>query len=206
MLKVSQQATFWLPLCTISATILGWPMRQSLLLRMASSLKKVILRKWNRDFLSGYLAPSVFVKNASVDLLDLGGKVQAVATADLKWICFVRDFNSGEIANPERLLRKSFAGRPRSAGVWIRLRLTDQDELEGLAANDASLINPDGLFLTPPDTRSNTQRIYLPASSIDALEVISVIGNSLKAAPRKPVARIDSDAQPVLFPKPDTRG
>ncbi len=170
---------------------------------MASSLKKVILRKWNQDWLAGYLAPSGFVKDASVDLLDLGGKIQATATVDLKWICFVRDFNSGEIANPERLLRRTFAGRPRAAGVWIRLRLTDQDELEGLAANDASLINPDGLFLIPPDTRSNTQRIYLPASSIDALEVISVIGNSQKPTSRKPSTGIESDAQPVLFPKAD---
>jgi hypothetical protein len=205
MLKVSQPATFWLPLCTILATIHDRPMRQSLLPRMASSLKKVILRNWNREWLSGYLAAGGFVKNGQVDLLDLAGKVQATALTDLKWICFVRDFNSGEITNPERLLRKTFAGRPRAAGVWIRLRLTDQDELEGLAANDASLINPDGLFLIPPDTRSNTQRIYLPSSSIDALEVISVIGSAQKPAPRKPAARIDADTQPVLFPKVDSR-
>lgn len=179
-------------------------MRQSLLLCMPSSLKKVILRKWDREWLSGYLAPAGFIRNGSVELLDLTGKLQSAALDQLKWICFVRDFNSGEIANPERLLRKTFAGRPRAAGIWVRLRLTDEDELEGLAANDTSLITSDGVFLVPPDTRSNTQRIFVPAGSIQTLEVISVIGVVQKALPRAPAARGDSDAQPVLFPKLET--
>ncbi len=180
-------------------------MRQSLLLCMPSSIKKVILRKWDQEWLSGYLAPAGFVRNGSVELLDLTGKIQSAALDQLKWICFVRDFNSGEIANPERLLRKTFAGRPRAAGIWVRLRLTDEDELEGLAANDTSLITSGGLFLVPPDTRSNTQRIFVPAPSIQTLEVISVIGVVQKALPRTPAARADSDAQPVLFPKLETR-
>ena len=187
------------------ATIRESHVRQSLLPRMPSSLKKVILRRWNQEWQSGYLAPSGFVQDTSVELLDLAGKVQATALADLKWICFVRDFNSGEMANPERLVRKTFAGRPRAAGLWIRLQLADQDELEGLATNDASLINPDGLFLIPPDTRSNTQRIYLPSSSIQTLEVVSVIGSTQKPVPRRPAGRIDRDAQPVLFPNLDSR-
>ena len=35
-------------------------------------------------------------------------------------------------ANPERLQRKRFALRPRTAGLWLRLTLADGDELEGL--------------------------------------------------------------------------
>jgi hypothetical protein len=65
--------------------------------------------------------------------------------------------------------------------LWIRLTLTDGDELEGLAANDRSLVEGAGLLLTPPDTRSNTQRIYVPRQAIQALEVLSLIG----AASRK---------------------
>jgi hypothetical protein len=41
------------------------------------------------------------------------------------------------------------------------MTLTDGDELEGLAANDRSLVDGAGLLLTPPDMRSNTQRIYI---------------------------------------------
>ena len=77
------------------------------------------------------------------------------------------------------------------------MTLTDGDELEGLAANDRSLIEGAGLLLTPPDTRSNTQRIYLPRQAIQTLEVVSLIG----AAARKRVgAARPASAQPELFP------
>jgi hypothetical protein len=59
--------------------------------------------------------------------------------------------------------------------LWLRLTLADGDELEGLAANDRTLVDGSGLLLTPPDTRSNTQRIYVPRKAIQALEVLSLI-------------------------------
>ena len=81
-----------------------------------------------------------------------------------------------EQANPERLLHKRFSIRPRTAGLWLRMTLTDGEELEGLAANDRALVEGAGLLLTPPDTRSNTQRIYVPRQAIQTLEVVSLIG------------------------------
>jgi hypothetical protein len=167
---------------------------------MASSLKKVVLRKWNQEWLPGYLPPSSFVRGEHIEILDLAGKIANIPLADLKWACFVRDFNSGEIANPERLIRKSFAGRPRNAGLWIRAKLTDGDLLEGVAENDITLVTSQGIFLVPPDTRSNTQRVFLPATSIAALEVISVIGASAKSASvRKAIAGNATNMQPDLF-------
>ena len=164
---------------------------------MSASRKKVILRQWNQEWLPGYLPPAGFQQSGEIELLDLAGKVQRLAPADVKWICFVRDFNSGEIANPERLLRKTFGGRPRASGLWIRVALLDEDVLEGIADNDISLITARGLFLTPPDTRSNTQRIFLPPSSITSLEVLGLIGAPAKAAkaPRRPL----EEDQPQLF-------
>jgi hypothetical protein len=41
------------------------------------------------------------------------------------------------------------------------------------------------VFLTPPDLRSNTQRLFIPRSSIEELEVVAVIG----AAKRKPAEK-----------------
>ena len=101
---------------------------------------------------------------------------------------------SGDQANPERLLHKRFSVRPRTAGLWLRMTLNDGEELEGLAANDRSLVEGAGLLLTPPDTRSNTQRIYVPRQAIQALEVVSLIG----VGGRKRVGR-DAE-QPELFP------
>jgi hypothetical protein len=118
-----------------------------------------------------------------------------LALGDLKWICYVRDFNSGELNNPERLVRKTFAGRPRGEGLYVRARLKDGDLVEGLAANDATLVSSDGIFLTPPDLRSNTQRIWIPKTSLEELDVLAVIG----AARKKVIA--PAEAEPVTQEK-----
>jgi hypothetical protein len=154
---------------------------------MPVSRKKVILRKLSRDWLAGYLPPSAFVVQEQVELLDLAGKLIAVPLSQVKWICFVRDFQSGDVNQPERLLRKSFITRPRAQGLWVRVRLKDNDSIEGLAANDLTLIEGDGLFLIPPDTRSNTQRIFLPREVVVELDVLAVIKTGARRGPSEVV-------------------
>lgn len=162
---------------------------------MSSSRKKAVARRFSREWVAGYMPGEGFVRDGVIELLALDGKVLSLAPRDLKWVCFVRDFNSGETENPERLLRKTFAGRPRTEGLFIRVKLTDGDLIEGLAANDISLVSGDGLFLTPPDIRSNTQRIWIPPTSLAEVEVVAVIG----AAPRKKPAAAAEDTQESLF-------
>jgi hypothetical protein len=166
---------------------------------MASVRKPVIVRRFSRDWCAGYAGALFAPDSAELEILDLTGKVLCVGWDQVKWVCYVRDFPAGgsDQANPERLLHKRFTVRPRSAGIWLRLTLTDGDELEGLAANDRSLIDGAGLLLTPPDTRSNTQRIYVPRQAIQTLEVVSLIGAG--ARKRAGAARPASD-QPELFP------
>jgi hypothetical protein len=132
-----------------------------------------------------------------VELLDLSGKVLSIKIQELKWLCLVRDFNSGEVSNPERLLRKTFSGRPRGEGLWLRLQFKDGDALEGLAENNLSFLDAEGFFLTPPDTRSNTQRIWLPRAALTELEVVAVIGAAVK---KKPAAVAKEEQQESLFP------
>lgn len=160
---------------------------------MASQRKPVIVRRFSRDWLAGY-APSVFpAEDPELEMLDTGGKVLRMAWSSVKWVCYVRDLivPPTDRDNPERLVHKRFTIRPRTAGLWLRMTLQDGEELEGLAPNDRSLIDGAGLLLTPPDQRSNTQRIFVPRSAIQTLEVISLIG----AAKRRPGAA----EQPELF-------
>jgi len=163
---------------------------------MASVRKPVIVRKFSRDWCAGYAETSFGQDAAELEILDLTGKVLRIGWEQVKWVCYVRDLPAGESANPERLLHKRFAIRPRTAGLWLRMTLTDGEELEGLAANDRSLIEGAGLLLTPPDTRSNTQRIYVPRQAIQSLEVVSLIGatSRKRAADAGPAAQ-----QPELF-------
>jgi hypothetical protein len=164
---------------------------------MPFSRKKVIVRKFSREWLSGYLPPADFAHNGEVELLDLAGKVVNLSLDGVKWICFVRDFNSGEAGDPERLVRKSFLGRPRTEGLCLRLTMKDEDHLEGLATNDVTLRDPEGIFLTPPDIRSNTQRVFIPSSAIAELEIVAVITSpSRRKSPETP-------QQESLFGKTD---
>jgi hypothetical protein len=175
---------------------------------MGSTQKKAVLRMHDGNCLSGYLPASGFLRRGvapeMVELLDLAARRQAVPLASLKWVCFVRDFNSGEPANPERLLRTTFSGRPRLTGVWLRMTLKDESILEGVAENDLSLLDPAGVLITPPDTRSNTQRIFLPRTSVQELSIVAVIGASAASpAKRKPPAsaREQGDLFPAAAPR-----
>jgi hypothetical protein len=164
---------------------------------MGSARKPVIVRKFSRDWYAGYAGASFGQDSSALEVLDLTGKVLTVAWEAVKWVCYVRDFSStSDMINPERLLQKRFAVRPRTAGLWLRITLNDGDELEGIASNDRSLVDGAGLLLTPPDTRSNTQRIYVPRQAIQSLEVVSLIGATGRK--RRPEAAM-AEVQPELF-------
>jgi len=165
---------------------------------MASARKPVIVRKFSRDWFAGYAGADFGQHALDLEILDLAGKVVRIGWEQVKWVCYVRDFPAGgsDQGNPERLLRKKFALRPRTAGLWLRLTLNDGDELEGLAANDRSLVEGAGLLLTPPDTRANTQRIYVPRQAIQTLEVVSLVG---AAGRKRDEAAQHRAEQPELF-------
>ncbi|MDR3741308.1 MAG: hypothetical protein P4L40_19990 [Terracidiphilus sp.] len=153
----------------------------------------MIVRKFTRDWVAGYADATFPAQAPAVEILDPAGKVVSINWSAVKWVCYVRDFVSGDQSNPERLLQRRFTVRPRAAGLWLRMTLSDGEEIEGLAANDRSLIDGPGLLLIPPDTRSNTQRIYIPRTSIQSLEVVSLIGTGSRR-------RSTAPPQPELFP------
>src|SRR5271163_980003 len=141
---------------------------------MSSAHKKVIVRRLTGETLPGYLPLTGFVRNRALDLLDLTGRVVPLLLNDIKHVSYVRDFNLHDTVNPERLTRRTFLAKPRTEGLWLRITFRSPDRtpdiLEGLAPLDLTLtddlIHDTGLHLTPPDTRSNTQRIYIPRTSI----------------------------------------
>jgi hypothetical protein len=61
------------------------------------------------------------------------------------------------------------------------------------------LIRDEGLQVTPPDTRSNTQRIYIPRSSLAELQLLAVITSPSRRKPL-PAASVPS-MQEDLFEK-----
>ena len=154
---------------------------------MSNSRKKVIVRRFSGDALPGYLPHGNFVRAGAVDLLDLSGRIIPLQLSEMKHISFVRDFNLSDTVNPERITRRAFLARPRSEGLWLRLTFRSGDLLEGLAPTDLSLleslVDDAGLFLSPPDTRSNTQRLYVPRAAIAELHLLAVITTPSRRQP-----------------------
>jgi hypothetical protein len=140
---------------------------------MPSTHKKVIVRKMDRDSVSGYVTSAQFIHEGKLELLNTAGTVIAIDLREIKGVYFVREFGDSE-----SLVRKTFTSRPRSEGLWVRLRFKDSEVLEGLMPADLMQTTPEGFLVNPPDQRSNTQRIFVPRTALESLTVLAVIGAS----------------------------
>ncbi len=145
---------------------------------MPSTHKKVIVRKMDRDSVSGYVSPANFVNEGKIEVLNTAGTVIAVDLREIKGVYFVREFGDSE-----SLTRKTFASRPRAEGLWVRLRFKDSEVLEGLMPADLTQTMPEGFLVSPPDQKSNTQRIFVPRSALESLTVLAVIGATRRKRP-----------------------
>jgi hypothetical protein len=134
---------------------------------MPSTHKKVVVRKMDRDSVSGYVAAQ-FVQEGKLELLNTSGTVISMDLREIKGVYFVREFGDSE-----SLTRKTFTSRPRSEGLWVRLRFKDNEILEGLMPADLTQNMPEGYLVNPPDLRSNTQRIFVPRSALESLTVLA---------------------------------
>ena len=104
-------------------------------------------------------------------------------------INFVREFN-----DDFEPARKAFLSRPKLDGLWVRLRYSDGETLEGVIPNDLLNLLDNGVQITPPDLNSNTDRIFVPRAALREITVLGVVG----IARRKPAAA-PAAAQPRLF-------
>ncbi len=157
---------------------------------MSSTHKKVVVRKVDRDSMHGYVSPTSFLVEGKLELLNTSGNVVGIELSDVKAVFFVREFGETSALN-----RKTFSSRPRTEGIWVRLKFKDTDTLEGVMPADLLQNPPEGYFLIPPDLRSNTQRIFVPRQALDSITVLSVVG----AAKAKRRAAADAAQEPLLF-------
>lgn len=167
---------------------------------MASGQKKVIIRRFDDEIHWGYLPQDIALLHGYVELIDPSARVTPVLLSEIKWIAYVRDFNLSDRHFPERMDRKRFAARPRTEGLWVRMRFTDGDVLEGLVQVNRGLLDvlaeSAGVFLTPPDTRGNTQRLFVPRTALEWVEAVGLIQPKVKAEVVK------EEEQPGLFGEP----
>ena len=155
---------------------------------MPSTHKKVIVRKLGRDSAGGYVSPN-YITEGKLELLNPSGKVVLIDLREIKSVDFVRDLN--DAGSPAR---KTFTSRPRTEGLWVRISFKDNEVIEGMMPNDLIQIAPEGFLVIPPDTRSNTQRIFIPRTALQELIVLGVIGG----IPGKRRARPETEQVPMF--------
>lgn len=143
----------------------------------------------DRKSLRGYLNPGRLGHIDPLDLLTPDGEHEEIPLSRIRSIYFVRQFEGDY--EPER---KVFLSRPKLDGLWVRLRYSDGETLEGVVPNDLLNLLDNGVQITPPDFSSNTDRIFVPRSALSELTVLGVVG----IARRKP-ATAAATAQSRLF-------
>ena len=88
---------------------------------MPSTHKKVVVRKMDRDTINGHVAPSNFVREGKLELLNTSGNVVAIDLRDIKAVYFVREFGDSDSFS-----RKTFTSRPapRDSGCASSSKIT----------------------------------------------------------------------------------
>ncbi len=146
-----------------------------------STNKKVLVARFDRETLAGFVQSPGGFGAESVELLTPDGSIVRIPYEETKAVCFVRDFEAGETWRQHR----AFATRPKSAGLWVRLRFRDGDSIEGMVANNLMLLETMGFSITPPDPTFQNQRIFVPRVSLSEVQVLGVIGSPLRRREKK---------------------
>lgn len=146
-----------------------------------STAKKALVLRFDRESLEGFIHPQTFLGERGVELLSANGTLLVLPYTDVKAVCFVRDFGV-ETPSAQKLV---FASRPKSHGLWVRLEFRDGHTMEGLIANNLLLFEPAGFSVTPPEGAWNSQKIFIPRTALTEVQVLGVVGSSLRKAPRK---------------------
>lgn len=147
-----------------------------------STAKKVLIRRFDREPLTGFVNPLTYLQPEGVELLTPSGTLSVVPYPEIKMVCFVRDFGSVEPSQE----RKVFNTRPKTDGLWVRMQLRDNEILDGILSNNLLQLTPEGFTVTPPDAYSNNQKLFIPRAALAQVNVLGVVGSPLTRRKPKP--------------------
>ncbi len=149
-----------------------------------STSKKVVIRRFDREPLAGVVNPQTYLARGGIELLSREGTALKVPYEEVKSVDFVRDFEDRQ-APPER---RVFNARPKTEGLWVRMRFRDGELMDGLLANNLLGLEHYGFTIVPPNPSSRSQRIFVPRAALSEFLVLGVVGSPLRSrkVPRKP--------------------
>jgi len=151
-----------------------------------STTKKVLITRFDREALSGFVNPQSYLLSDGLELLSQSGALSVIPYGEIKLVCFVRDFQQGE---PRKELRL-FSTRPKMEGLWIRMQFRDGDAMDGLLSNNLLQLESQGFSVIPPDPGFQNQRIFVPKAALSGVQVLGIVGSPLrKIAKTKPPSK-----------------
>ena len=145
----------------------------------------MLIRRFDREPLTGFVNPQSYLLADGVELLKTDGTVAIVPYREVKTVSFVKDFEIAEAA-PERLV---FHTRPKMDGLWVRMRFRDGEVMDGILSNNLLQLEPYGFTFTPPEPYANNQRVFSPREALSEFQVLGVVGSPLTRRRRKEVPK-----------------
>lgn len=134
-----------------------------------STLSKVIVRTHDGKVHRGFSGHG-YIDRAGVTVLGQDGGDTTFPHRDLKAVFFVKDFKGDQTYKTLKFLNKS----PGKKWVWMRVRFSDGEVVEGRAKNDSSLFDGPGLWLWPSDEDDNNDMLFAVRAAIDQIEILEV--------------------------------
>ncbi len=157
----------------------------------SSTTKKVIVRRFERENLVGFVNPFSYLQALHLELLKPEGSLVLVPYEEVKSVCFVKDFE----AEPEP--QRVFLTRPKLEGLWVRMVFRDEEVFDGVLPNELLTAGVSGFTVTPPEPDGNNQRVFVPRQALKSIQVLGVVGSPLRLKRRR--ASAGEDQQPMLF-------
>ena len=154
-----------------------------------STAKKVVVRRFDRETLTGFVNNFSYLQPQGLELLRQDGSLTVLPYAEIRSVAFVKDFD-GE-PEPSRV----FLNRPKLEGLWVRMVFRDGEVMDGILPNNLLSWEAAGLTVTPPEPDSNNQKVFVPREALRSVQVLGVVGSPLRPK-RKKAPAVD---QPTLF-------
>jgi hypothetical protein len=155
----------------------------------SSTAKKVIVRRFERDRITGYVNPSSYLQQETVEVLKTDGTLALIPYREVKSVAFVKDFDGDTEAG------RIFLNRPKLEGLWVRMLFTDGEVADGVLPNNLLSWDTVGYTITPPEPDGNCQKAFVPRTALRSMQILGVVGSPLRSKKTRPPA----DVQPSLF-------
>ena len=150
-----------------------------------STVKKVVVRRFDRETMNGFVNPLSYLQALNIELLRPEGTLALLPYEEIKSVSFVKDFLGDDAPN------RIFLTRPKLDGVWVRMEFRDGDRLDGILPNDLLAWEIAGFTVTPPESDSNHQKIFVPRQALRSIQVLGIVGSPLRVKRKKAPPSID---------------